>query len=252
MPLLFDVYNRVRRALGLRYFNGIIPFELDPSRRDEFAAKASSDLAKLFFAHHGRPIYKPLHYFDIYDRHFFKWRGKPVRLLEIGVWQGGSLDLWRKYFGPQATIFGIDIDPDCAARADHPNQVRIGSQDDPEFLDRVVDEMGPPDIVLDDGSHIGRHQSASFHALFPRLAEGGLYVIEDLCTSYWPSHEGGFRKKSSGIELAKQVIDDMHAAYHFRRPKTPADEQIPAVHVYNSTVVIEKAWNGPLQQMKVS
>jgi hypothetical protein len=252
MPTLFGLYNRARKALGLRYFNGIAPFELDPSRRDEFAAKATTDLARLFFAHRGRLIHKPLHYLDIYDRHFSPWRGKAVRFLEIGVFQGGSLQLWRNYFGERATIFGIDIDPACSGRADAPNQVRIGSQEDPSFLTGVVAEMGPPDIILDDGSHIGRHQTASFKALFPLLAEGGLYVIEDLCTSYWPDHEGGYRKRGSAIELAKQMIDDMHAAYHFRSPRTPADTSVPAIHVYNSTVVIEKGRNGPLQQMKVS
>jgi hypothetical protein len=252
VPTLFGLYNRARKALGLRHFNGIAPFELDPARRDEFAAKASSDLARLFFAHQGRLIHKPVHYLDIYDRHFCHWRGKSVRFLEIGVFKGGSLELWREYFGCKATIYGIDIDPNCAQRADFPNHVCIGSQDDPVFLENVVTEMGPPDIILDDGSHIDRHQTASFHALFPLLADGGLYVIEDVCTSYWPTHGGGYRRKGSAIELAKQIIDDMHAWYHFHQPKTPANTLIPAVHIYNSMIVIEKGRNAPLQQIKVS
>jgi cephalosporin hydroxylase len=251
MPTLLGLYSRIRKALGMRQFEGIERFELDPSRREEFLAKARTDLSKLFFAHRGRLIHKPIHYLDAYDAHFGKWRGTAIRFLEIGVFMGGSLELWRNYFGPKATIFGIDIDPNCSGRVDAPNQVRIGSQDDPGFLERVIDEMGRPDIILDDGSHFARHQVASFKILFPLLADGGLYVIEDVCTAYWPTHGGGYRKPSSAIGLAKQIIDDMHAAYHFQPAKTEADTKIPAIHIYNSTIIIEKGHNGPLQQMKV-
>ncbi len=69
---------------------------------------------------------------------------------------------------------------------DAPNQVRIGSQDDPAFLRSVIDEMGSPDIILDDGSHVSDHQKISFETLWPLLKVGGLYVIEDLHTAYFP------------------------------------------------------------------
>ena len=172
---------------------------------------------------------------------FESYRNTPVRMLEIGVYKGGSLDMWREYFGEDATIFGIDIDAECAAYATPPNQVRIGSQDDPHFLRSVTEEIGPLDIVLDDGSHIGRHQRASFDTLFPAVKEGGLYVIEDLHTSYWPvSHEGGYRRKGTAIEHVKTMIDDMHGWYHRKAITTPAKDQIGAIHIYDSMVVLEK------------
>jgi hypothetical protein len=85
-------------------------------------------------------------------------------MLEIGVFKGGSLELWREYFGPAATIFGVDVNPKCADYVTAPNQVRIGSQDDALFLEKVVLEIGTLDIVLDDDSHIGHHQRRSFES----------------------------------------------------------------------------------------
>jgi hypothetical protein len=216
-------------------------FKIDPAERTRLSAEASDGLPKLFFAHHGRVVHKWIHYLDIYERHFAQYKNTPVKMLEIGVFMGGSLELWRDYFGPEATLFGIDIDPECASRVSPPNQVRIGSQADAKFLRSVVDELGAPDIILDDAAHIGRLQRASFDVLFPLLKEGGLYVIEDLHTAYWRGvYEGGYRRKGSGIEFIKEMIDDMHAWYHNKSTMTPAKEQIGAIHVYDSVVVIEK------------
>jgi hypothetical protein len=216
-------------------------YKLNPAERTRLAAEASDGLPRLFFAHHGRLVNKWVHYLDVYERHFAPYRNTPLKMLEIGVFKGGSLDLWRDYFGADAKIFGIDLDPECANRVTPPNQVRIGSQDNAKFLRSVVDELGAPDIILDDAAHVGRLQRASFDVLFPLLREGGLYVIEDLCTSYWRGvYEGGYRRKGSGIEFIKEMIDDMHAWYHNKATRTPAKEQIGAIHVYDSIVVIEK------------
>jgi hypothetical protein len=216
-------------------------YAIDPAERDRLAREASSDIAKIFYAHKGRLIHKWTHYLDIYDGHFSAYRNTPVKMLEIGVSQGGSLELWREYFGKDATLFGIDIDPECASRVTAPSQVRIGSQDDPKFLRSVIDEMGTPDIILDDGSHIGRHQRTSFDTLFPLLREGGLYLIEDLQTAYYFVHwEGGYRRKSTGIELVKDMIDDMHSWYHRKKIRTASRNQIGAIHIYDSIAVIEK------------
>src|SRR6185437_3735770 len=100
-----------------------------------------SDLHKLFYSNDGPFVDKWKHYLSLYVKHLASFRGGPVRLLEIGVWKGGSLRLWRRYFGPEAIIFGIDIDPACAALDGQDAQVRIGSQDDARFLERVVSEM---------------------------------------------------------------------------------------------------------------
>lgn len=238
---LFDQTQRIRRRARLPILTGIEPFRIAPEERGRLEAEASTDLERLFFRHRGRTIHKWVHYLSLYDRHFARYRQTPLKMLELGVSQGGSLELWREFFGPQATIFGIDVDPACADRVTPPNQVRIGSQADPAFLRTVLDEMGAPDIILDDGSHIAEHQRASFEILFPALRPGGLYVIEDLHTAYWPGcHSGGYRRAGTAIELVKQIIDDMHGWYHDKPLLTPAKDEILGVHAYDSIVFLEK------------
>jgi hypothetical protein len=193
-----------------------------------------------FFEPEGRSVHKWQHYLEIYERHLACYRDNPIFFLEIGVLDGGSLDMWRRYLGKQATIVGIDINEQRTDRVDPPNYVRIGSQADPLFLLSVIEEFGPPDVVLDDGSHIASHQRASFAALFDALQDGGLYIIEDLHTSYWAEWEGGFKRAGTAIELVKQMIDDMHSWYHKRPTFTPARDAISALHVYDSVTVIEK------------
>jgi hypothetical protein len=219
-----------------------VDFEAMAASGEQRGAWLSADrhgLARVFAEHEGRILHKWVHYLDVYERYFARYRGQPLRMLELGVSQGGSLEMWRSYFGPEATIFGIDINPQSATCVDPPNQVRIGSQADPQFLKSVIDEMGRPDIILDDGSHVASHQAASFRALFPLLNEGGLYVIEDLHTSYWGgSFEGGYRRGGTAIELAKQLVDDMHHWYHGEAIALSTD--VEAVHSHDSIVVIEK------------
>jgi cephalosporin hydroxylase len=236
---LFNKGQGLRRRLGLPLWTDpLAPFR---SNDASLIDQTDSDLARAFFAHRGRPVFKWVHYLDLYERHFAHLRGTAFTMLEIGVSQGGSLELWREYFGDQAVICGIDIDPDCAAKVDPPNLVRIGSQDDPDFLRGVAAELGELDLVLDDGSHIGRHQQASFETLWPLVKPGGLYVIEDLHTSYWgPTFEGRYGRRGTGVELVKQLFDDMHGWYHDRGEQLAARDAIGAIHAYDSIVFIEK------------
>jgi cephalosporin hydroxylase len=218
---------------------GSFSFTDDEISQFRSEAKGGS-VAAAFFENSGRPVHKWQHYLDIYERHLSCYRNKPFFFLEIGVFDGGSLDMWRHYFGNEATIVGIDINQECARRVDPPNLVRIGSQADPKFLQGVIAEFGPPDVVLDDGSHMASHQRASFNALFPAVKEGGLYIIEDMHTSYWPEWEGGYRREGTAVEFVKQMMDDLHAWYHKRPTVTPAKESIGAIHVYDSVTVIER------------
>ena len=216
-------------------------FALTDESVGDFRIAAKPGLEEMFFENRGVIVHKWVHYLPIYEKYFSPYQGKPIRMLEIGVNKGGSLNLWRKYFGPEATIFGIDVNPECAEVAIAPNQVRIGSQADPAFLEQVVDEMGVPDIILDDGSHIGRHQRASFQTLFPLLAEGGLYVIEDTHTAYWPTiYEGGYRRAGTAIEFVKGIIDDMHQWYHGKPKNVVNAGDVGSVHIFDSIVIIEK------------
>lgn len=162
-------------------------------------------------------VHKWQHYFDIYTRHFGSYRDRPISMLEIGVFRGGSLRMWKKYFHPDSTIVGIDVDKSCEAYeiADQNVFVRIGSQADPAFLARVNDEFGPFDIILDDGSHKTHHQIVSFGALFrDALKDGGCYMVEDVHTNYWIKHVDS---PETFIDLSKQMIDMMHEPYFDRK-----------------------------------
>jgi cephalosporin hydroxylase len=201
----------------------------------------AGDLVDIFVQHRGEGVDKWHHYLPLYERYLGPWRNRPLRFLEIGVFKGGSLEMWRKYFGPEAVIFGIDIDPTCARFDGRDGQVRIGSQADPEFLSAVVDEMGGVDVVLDDGSHVMPHIRASLAALFPRMSSGGTYIIEDLHTAYWQQYGGGTASVTNFYTTVHAMIDDMHGWYHeagIAHPPTAG--QLTGIHIHDSMVVLEK------------
>ena len=237
--IMVRVVNKLRQRAGLSMESdrfGMDAAEVPASERKE------TELHELFYGNDGPLVHKWRHYLAIYDRHLSRFRGRSPRLLELGVSQGGSLVLWRRYFGPDATIFGVDIEPRCAAFNGQHAQVRIGSQADPAFLAGVVAEMGGLDIVIDDGNHVNSYQRISLDVLFPQLSAEGVYICEDLHTSYWRgTYEGGYRRRSSFIETAKRIVDDMHADFHGHGEGVPgASRSVHGIHFYNSMVVIEK------------
>lgn len=212
---------------------------------------ASDDWKKLssnpFFAffsadRSGYPLDKWIHYFPIYERHLARYRGAPVRVLEIGVYRGGGLELLRNFLGPDACLVGIDID-EVARAAARGYEVEIGDQADPEFLQRVSQKHGPFDIVIDDGGHTMRQQTASVEALFPMLKDEGTYLVEDCHTSYWPEYADQGPDGLTFIEWVKARIDDLHA-YHYSRSEhlqAPWQTCLDGLHVYDSVVVLTKA-----------
>ena len=135
-------------------------------------------------------------------------------MVEIGVAAGGSLQLWRRFLGEQIRLIGVDIDPNCAGFAEPGVEIMIGSQDDPDFLRRVAETASPIDIVIDDGSHVCSHQVRTMEALFPHVKAGGLYICEDLHTSYWEHFGGGMKREGSYIEYVKSLIDKLHHRYN--------------------------------------
>jgi cephalosporin hydroxylase len=194
-----------------------------------------------FLNNDGRLIHKWKHYFPIYEQHFQAFAYKPVTFIEIGCGQGGSLLMWKRYFGPHARIVGIDINPECKQYEEDQIDIRIGSQHDDQFLQSVVNEFGTPDIVLDDGSHMMSHVIASFQFLYPRMAKNGVYMVEDMHTAYWSEFQGGLRKPTTFIEVCKNGIDELNAD-HTRNalPPTEFTRTTLAMHFYDSVVVFER------------
>jgi hypothetical protein len=199
------------------------------------------DLWQDFQTNQGKVIRKWEHYFPVYERHFGHWRGRTLTFLEVGVAHGGSLAMWRRFFGPLATVVGVDIDPKCRAHEENGVFVRIGDQSDPKFLQSLVDEFGVPDVVLDDGSHQMAHIHATFDALYPQMGKNGVYMVEDLHTAYWPDFGGGLKEPGSFIERAKSLVDQLNAD-HARGALAPDafTRETLAISFYDSMVVFEK------------
>lgn len=202
---------------------------------------------EFFFRSKHRIIHKAWHYFEIYEMFFSKYKNKAVRMLEIGVNKGGSLQMWKYYFKAGSEIVGIDIDEVCKDYEEERIHICIGSQENEEFLHEVVNEWGPFDIILDDGSHMVNHQIVTFEILFPLLADGGIYMCEDVHTSYWEAYGGGLYKSDTFIEYSKNMVDEINYA-NIRDKKVTRMPQfkgiMKAIHYYDSMVVIEKQKKG--------
>jgi hypothetical protein len=201
-----------------------------------------SDLEKYFRNNKKNLIHKWTHYFEIYEKHFSRFRGKDVVILEIGVFQGGSLQMWQNYFGEKAQIFGIDIDPKCKIFEEENIKIFIGSQSDRVFLNEIKNAIPMVDILIDDGGHTMKQQIASFEELFDHIKDDGVYLCEDLHTSYWRKFGGGYKRKNTFIEYSKNFIDYLHA-FHSKQKKLKVNSftrSVNSIHYYDSVIVIEK------------
>jgi hypothetical protein len=147
-------------------------------------------------------------YTKTYGRFFGPLRDQPINFLEIGILQGSSLAMWEDFF-TKAQLHAIDIDRSCRRYETPRTSVYIGSQTDPIFLENVVRRTGPLDVVVDDGGHTMEQHRVSLMTLWPHLKSGGMYVIEDLHTAYWPKYGGG--GPDSTVEVLKQIIDRLNS-----------------------------------------
>lgn len=204
--------------------------------------QADNDLRRYFDNNPGRLLHKWLHYFEIYDHHFSRYRGKPVNIVEIGVFHGGSIQLWKDYFGPQAKIYGVDIDPRCKQFEEENVRILIGDQGNRTFLRQLKQEIPRPDILIDDGGHLMHQQIATFEELYPFVADDGVYLCEDLHTSYWPSWGGGLRRSGTFIEYSKQLVDALNGFHISSAAGVPVaiTQSAHSLHYYDSVLVVEK------------
>ena len=159
-----------------------------------------NDFKKFFFKENNKlPIFKWIHYLDIYNSHFKNFKNKNPLILEIGVDGGGSLAMWNYYFKNKCKIIGIDLNPKCKnIETTYSNiKIYIGDQRDKIFLEKIINENGSPDIIIDDGGHHMDEQILSFEFLYKYLSQKGIYLIEDTCTSYWSSYSSSLKNKNS-------------------------------------------------------
>lgn len=200
-------------------------------------------------------------YFDVYEFWLSRFRNSNPRILEIGVQNGGSTEMWTEYFGPGAKITGIDIDPKCAEHATDNVEIVIGDQSSEIFWDDFFQTHTDKfDIVMDDGSHRMFDMKLSFVKVNPHVSDGGLYIIEDTHTAYW-NHESIFPDIPTGslnnhglgnpqniyefTKLAADVINREHIeSYAGRIPQLnplvkDTFQRVRGLHYYNSMIVFE-------------
>lgn len=185
---------------------------------------------------------KWFHYFEVYDKYFKKFRNTDVVMCEIGVCKGGSMEMWKDYFGKKATIVGVDINEECRKYENENIHIEIGSQDDRDFWKYFKEKYPRIDILLDDGGHTMEQQIITYEAMFPHISDGGIYLCEDCHTSYWEDYQGGYKKNGTFIEYSKNWIDAINENYIEGHEKELDNnrEHIAALHYYDSMVVIEK------------
>jgi hypothetical protein len=185
----------------------------------------------------GRGIVKWRHYFEIYDRHLAKFVGEPSTLLEIGIYAGGSLDMWREYLGPRSQLYGVDIDPNCTRFEDA--TVFIGDQANRSFWKRFRAETPSLDVIIDDGGHTVEQQLVTMEELLPRLRPGGVYICEDIHGED-NAFLGYVHGLSRGLFSYDLTLDEASPERVLSSPATPFQSAIHSVHVYPYVVVVER------------
>jgi len=235
-----SIAQRAYRAIAFqRYFARGYRFgqRFPPAAAAPTPERAISELEKYAESHtEGPGIFKWQHYFDIYDRHIARFRGAPVKLVEIGVAGGGSLGMWREYLGSQAQIVGIDIDPACKRFEQARVEVVIGDQGSAGFWDSFLDAHEQIDIVIDDGGHLPEQQVVTLESVLPAIAPGGVFICEDIHGPFQPFHAyvDGLTRPLSSIGFAGESY-----------PAGALQRQVASVHRYPLLTVIEKTTASP-------
>jgi len=217
-------------------------------------------LYQLYSEHTGKVSDKWSLYLTEYNRLFNDYRKKPIRLFEVGIQNGGSLEIWAKYFSNAVALIGCDINPDCALLSyDDPRiGVIVGDANNSKIRDLILHRSPQFDIIIDDGSHLSSDIIKSFALYFPHITEGGIFIVEDLHCSYWSQYEGGLFDPYSSISFFKRLADVI-SHEHWGVPKKRVDilqgiftkygcevdaevlSQVHSIEFINSMCVVRKA-----------
>lgn len=173
-------------------------------------------------------------YFEVYDDLFSNYRNKKITFVEIGILSGGSLFMWRKFFGPKARIIGIDLNPIARKWTKYGFEIFIGDQSDVKFWKLFKKKVGMIDIILDDGGHRYIDQITSIENIISNIKDGGLVVVEDTHTSYM---NGFGDRKYSFINYIKNKVDKINYNSH-KLNKISSDQKIWSIKVYESIVAL--------------
>jgi hypothetical protein len=181
---------------------------------------------------------KHIKYFKVYDELFSKYKNKKITLIEIGVQNGGSLDVWKKYFLNGSRIIGIDANPKCESLKKDGFEIIIGDQSDPVFWHSLFKKIGHVDIVIDDGGHTNYQQILTAICCVPKIKDNGILIIEDTHSSYLAKFKNP--SKYSFINFVKKTIDDINFTFPgFNNFKFSLNKYIYAIEVLESLVIFK-------------
>jgi len=189
--------------------------------------------------------HKFTHHLAIYDKLFFRFRGSEVTVLELGVANGGSIEMWCTYFGPLARVVGLDATDRTAILKDIKADIFVGYQEDKEVLEKIIQRYGAFDIIIDDCSHRSSDQRISFETLYPHLRPEGFYAIEDISVAYAPleaGYQGGYLSPNSFVEYCKHIIDVRHEPSVVQQKHVlPEAVRTFGVHFYSDLIIVENS-----------
>lgn len=212
-----------------------------PGGEDERVARSetSDPLLEYFDANTSGPgIHKWLHYFEIYNRHLAKFVDKDVHVMEIGIYSGGSLRMWRSYFGPRARITGMDVEPGCKMYENEHTKIVIGDQQDRSFWKKFWADSPPVDVIIDDGGHTSEQQRVTLEECLLHLRPGGVFICEDIHTVHkrFASYLGGLTNALNAMDPDPSSTREGETSIL----ATPFQAWVHSVHYYPYLVVIEK------------
>jgi hypothetical protein len=238
-PSLAEIAASLTVIRGIRFGQRLVASMDGPQTLPD--SDESNPLRDYFDTHSQGPgIWKWRHYFEIYERHLGKFVGRPSNLLEIGIYSGGSLGMWRHYFGPTARIFGVDIEGACKAYENEFVRVFIGDQADRTFWQKFRDQTPPLDIVIDDGGHRAEQQIVTLEETLPYLRPGGVYLCEDVspAPNNFTRYVSGLASQLNSTRGLKSSPDNPDR--DMTVPATAFQSAIHSVHLYPFVVVIER------------
>jgi hypothetical protein len=189
-----------------------------------------------YFAAHtdGRGIFKWRHYFGAYHRHLGRFRGRPVNVVEVGVFAGGSLQMWRDYFGDECQVFGVDIVEECRTYEGDGIRVFVGDQGDRSFWRAFREQVPHVDVLIDDGGHLVDQQVVTLEEMLPHMAPGGVYICEDIVNNEFAAYLMGLQMRMNWATRGDGDGQLNITAAGIQR-------HVASMHLYPFLAVIEKA-----------
>jgi hypothetical protein len=231
-------------ARGYRFGRAIQPVDLPPWQPSSDGEP--NPLRSYVEAHHeGRGVYKGRHYFDVYVQHLARFVGREVVVVEVGVYSGGSLEMWQHYFGERATIHGVDIQEGCRIYEGDRVHIHIGDQGDQAFWSRFKKDVPFIDVVIDDGGHHPNEMRVTFEELLPIMRPGGVYICEDIVNNPFLAYLGGLAEHL--MIFTNTPLTEPGVASGILLPQagvaSAADslqQAVRAIHLYPFLAVVER------------